>query len=214
MRDRLLRDVIEFGQRAGDRAGGRFARAVDHARDLGAVVHHRARKGEASFFDRLDRLICRAGHLARELIALLGDGRQHAAALVGQDRGHFISTPADRRRDFLGFADEAAGNLFADADKCALRIAGAVANCLGGGQRKLTERSLGFRRVDLDRLAQLFQPRIKCIRSGFGAGLDLACDGLSAADKEFLEAADTAVKIVGDLKGARPQVFRSRQSWR
>ena len=47
-----------------------LARGIDHARDFGAVVHHRARKGETSFFDRLDGLVCGGRHFTREMIRL------------------------------------------------------------------------------------------------------------------------------------------------
>ena len=68
-RDCLLRDIVELGHRAVDGAGRRLARAVDHARNFGAVVHHRARKGEALLFDRLDGMVGRVGHFARKMVA-------------------------------------------------------------------------------------------------------------------------------------------------
>ncbi len=203
--DRLLRDVIELVQRAADRAGGSLARGVDHARDFGAVVHHRAREGEAAFFDRLDGLIGGGGYLTREMVCLLRDRGQHAAALFGQDRGHFVGATADGGRDLVGLADEVAGDFFAHPDKRALCIARACANGFGGRQRELTERALGFRRVDLDRLAQLLEARIERIGGGLAAGLDLVGDGFGAADQQFLEAADAAVEIVGDLERAGAQ---------
>ena len=67
------------------------------------------------------------------------------------------------------------------------------------------ERALGFRRVDLDHLAELLHARIERIGGGLGAGLDLIGDGLGAADQQFLETADAAVEGVGDLERARAQ---------
>ena len=54
-----------------------------------AVVQHAAGEGEALLLDRLDRRVGRLGDLGGELLALLGDGGEHAAALVGQDRRSF-----------------------------------------------------------------------------------------------------------------------------
>ena len=77
------------------------------------------------------------------------------------------------------------------------------------------ERAFGFRRIDLDRLAELLHARIERVGGGLGAGLDLVGDGLGAADQQFLEAADAAVERVGDLERARAQrLVDARRSWR
>src|SRR5262249_26950648 len=62
-----------------------------------------------------------------------------------------------------------------------------------------------LRRIELDRLAQLLQPRIERVGGGLAARLDLARDHFGAADQKLFEAADTVIEIVGDLKGAVAQ---------
>ena len=89
------------------------------------------------------------------------------------------------------------------------------ADCLGGGQRKLTERTLGLRRVDLDGLAQLFQPRIECIGSGLAAGLDLARDCFSASDQKVLRSGRYGCRDCWRPRGRGHRVLDpSRRSWR
>src|SRR4029079_18421140 len=176
LRDRLLCRLVEFIDRAGDDVGGSFARGVDHARNFAAVVHHRAREREALFLDRLDGLIGGCRDVAGKLRALVGDGSKHAAALFGQNGGHFIGAAADRSGDLLGLADKAACNFLADAHQSTLGIARAGADRLGGGEGKLHKRALALRRIDLDHLAQLLQPRIEGVGGSLAARLDLAGD--------------------------------------
>ena len=88
--DRLGGGVLQIVERAVDGVGGGLAGGVDHAGDLGAVVHDRAAEDEALVLDRAERVFGRLGDVGGELLALFGEGVQHAAALVGQDGGHFV----------------------------------------------------------------------------------------------------------------------------
>src|SRR4029079_10121335 len=200
LRDRFLRGLVELVDRARDHAGRRFARSVDDAGNFAAVVHHRAREGEALFLDRLYRLICGRCDVARELRALLGDRCEHTAALFREHGGHFVGTTADSCGDLLGLADEAARDFLTDTDQSALGISRAGADRLGGGQRELPKRALGFRRVDLDYLAELLQPRIERIGGRLATGLDLAGDRFRPPNQQVREAADSAVEIVCDFE--------------
>src|SRR6516165_8590521 len=143
--------------------------------------------------------------IVREMICFLGNCRKHAAALIGQYSGHLVGAPADGGRDLLGFADEVARNFLADADERAFCIARACADGFGGRQSKLTERAFRLRRIELDGLAQLLQPRVERVGCGLAARFDLARDHFGAADQKLFETADTVVEIAGDLKGAVTQ---------
>src|SRR5262249_48559658 len=153
-------------------------------------------ESEAPFLDRLDGLIGGRCDVARELRAFFVESRKHAAALFGQNSVHFVGAPADRSGDLLGLAEEIACDFFANADQSALGLSRAGADRLGGGQCKLAKRALGFRRIDLNDLAELLQPRVECIGGCLAAGFNLAGDRFGPADEELLETADTTVEIV------------------
>ena len=79
-------------------------------RVISALLSSTARL-KARPFSSIDahRLIGRAGDVAGELRALLGDGVEHAAALVGQHRGHRLGVAGEFAGDFGRLAGEGCG---------------------------------------------------------------------------------------------------------
>src|SRR5690606_26609452 len=136
-------------------AGRGLARRADHARDFGAVLHQCAREDQPALLDRADGLVGGAGDLVGELFALLGEGGEHTAAVLGENRADLFRAPGDRLRNLVGLADEVAGNLVAHSEQRAFGRAGAQADRLAGGAGEPPERLLGLRRIGADRVAEL-----------------------------------------------------------
>src|SRR3974390_2857040 len=82
---------------------------------------------------------------------------------------------------------------------------GAGFELVSGGRPGQCERTLGFRRVALDRLAELLKALMQRFGGGPGAGFDLVGGGFRAAGPKVFETADPALQRVGDLERARAQ---------
>ena len=121
-----LGGVLQLLQRAVDGGGRVLARLVDEAGDLLAVVHHRAREGEALGFDRLHGVIGGLDHLAAELLALGREGGQQRAGIRVEDLGHLGAACAELLADLVGPPDEIARHFGADAEQGAFDVAGVL----------------------------------------------------------------------------------------
>jgi hypothetical protein len=95
-------------------AGGVLARLVDEAGDLLAVVHHRAREGEALSFDRLHGMIGGLDDLALNSLLLAPKAVEQRAGVGVEDLGHLGARGAELLADLVGAADEIARHLGAD----------------------------------------------------------------------------------------------------
>ncbi len=110
-RSPAARRFLQAGEGAVDRLRRGLAGGVDEAGDLLGVLGDGAAEAVAPLLDHRHRLFGRLGDLVAELQALVADGGEQAAALVGQDRLDFVRAAGDFAGDALGLADEAARRL-------------------------------------------------------------------------------------------------------
>ena len=172
---------LQVLERLIDRAGRGIARLADQARDLFAVVRHRLGEVEALGLDRLDGLIGHAAHFAHEFLALAGERGQQTTRLLVDYSRHLGGTLADRGRNLFRLADEVARHLGAYGKQRAFDFTGVLLENIADASRhaadhalgvvraradrgrrigrELRERTLGFRAIALDCLAQLADAR-------------------------------------------------------